>query len=178
MYSALNLNKQGSTIFFYLLHTVTINYTHWGILSLPLVVQSLSHIWLSATSWTAACQAILSFPISWRLLKFCNYLILCHPFSSCLQFFPASRSLSMSQLFASGDQTIGYSSVLPMNILGWFPLGLTGLISWLSKGLSRVFYSTTFQRHQFFHTQPFLLSISHIHTWLLKKSQLWLYKVL
>ena len=151
---------QGSTIFFYLLNTVTINYTHWGILSLLLVVQSLSRIWLSATSWTTACQAVLSFTISWRLLKFYNYLILCHPFSSCLQSFPASRSFPMSQLFASGDQSIGDSasaSVLPMSILGWFPLGLTGLISWLSKGLSRVFSSTTFQKHQFFHTQPFFI---------------------
>ena len=78
------------------------------------------------------------------------------PFSSCLQFFPASRYFPMSQLFASGDQTIGASasaSVLPMNIQDWFPLGLTGLISLLSKGLSRVFSNTTVQKHQFFGTQ-------------------------
>ena len=91
------------------------------------------------------------------------------PFSSCLQSFPASGSFLMSQLFASGGQSIGASasaSVLPMNIQGWFPLGFTGLISLLSKGLSRVSSSTTVQRHQFFSAQPFLLSSSHICTWL------------
>ena len=71
------------------------------------------------------------------------------PFSSCLQSFPASGSLPISQLFASGGQSIGVSasaSVLPMNIQGWFPLGLTGLTSLLSKGLLRVFSRTTVQR--------------------------------
>ena len=72
------------------------------------------------------------------------------PFSCCPQFFPVSGSFPMSWLFASGGQSIGASaSVLPMNILDWFPLGLTGLISLLSKGLSRVFCSTTIQKHQF-----------------------------
>ena len=61
-----------------------------------------------------------------------------------------------------------------MNIQGWFPLGLTGLISLLSKGLSRVFFRTTVQRHQFFGTQPFILSSSVIREWLLKKLYLWL----
>ena len=84
----------------------------------------------------------------------------CHPiisssaalFSSGLQSFPTSRSFLMSQLFTSGGQSIGASasaSVLLMNIQGWFPLGLTGLISLLSKGLSRVFSNTTVQKHQF-----------------------------
>ena len=71
----------------------------------------------------------------------------------------------MSQLVTSSGQSIGTSassSVLPMNIQGWFPLGLTGLISFLSKGLSRVFSSTTIQKHQFFGTQPSLWSNSHI----------------
>ena len=71
----------------------------------------------------------------------------------CLQSFPASGSFPMSQLFTSTGQSIGVSasaSVLPMNIQGWFLLRLTGLISLLSKGLSRVFSSTTVQRHQFF----------------------------
>ena len=70
------------------------------------------------------------------------------PFSSCLQSFPASGSFPMNQFFASGGQSIGVSasaSVLPVNIQDWFPLGLTGLISLLSKGLSRVFSSTTIQ---------------------------------
>ena len=78
------------------------------------------------------------------------------PFSSCLQPFPASGSFPMSWLFASGGQSIGVSasaSVLPMNIQGWFPLGLTRLISLLSKGLSRLFSSTTIQKHQFFGPQ-------------------------
>ena len=88
----------------------------------------------------------------------------CHPttsssvvlFSSCPQSFPASGSFPMSQLFASGGQSIGVSastSVLPMNIQDWFPLGWTGGISLQSKGLSRVFSNTTVQKHQFLSTQ-------------------------
>ena len=95
------------------------------------------------------------------------------PFSSCPQSFPASGSFPMSQLFTLGGQSIGISasaSVLPMNIQGWFPLGLTGWISLLSKGLSRVFSNTTIQKHQSFSAQPSLWSRSHIHTWLLDKS--------
>ena len=101
----------------------------------------------------------------------------CHPtisssatcFSSCPQSFPASGSFPVSQLFASGGQSIGawsLASVLPMNIQDWFSLGLTGLISLQSKGLSRVFYSTTVQKYQFSGVQPPLWSNSHIHTWL------------
>ena len=78
------------------------------------------------------------------------------PFSSCLQSFPASGSFQMNQLFAWGGQSIGASastSVLPMNIQGWSPLGWTGWISLQSKGLSRVFSNTTVQKHQFFSTQ-------------------------
>ena len=91
-----------------------------------------------------------SCPLSWW----------CHPtvssFSSCSQSFPASGSSPMSQLFASGSQSTGASasaSVLPVNIQGWFPLGLTGLISLQSKGLSRVFSSTKIWKHQFFGIQ-------------------------
>ena len=92
------------------------------------------------------------------------------PFSSCLQSFPPSGSFPVSQFFTSGGQSIGPStSVLPMNIQGWFPVGLTGLISLLSKGLSRMFSSTTVQKHQFFSAQPSLWSNSHICTWLLEK---------
>ena len=94
------------------------------------------------------------------------------PFSSCLQSFPASESFPMNQFFSSGGQTIGVSasaSVLPMNIQDWIPLGLTGGISLLSKGLSRVFSYTTLQKNQFFSTQLSLQSNSHIHTWLLEK---------
>ena len=78
------------------------------------------------------------------------------PFSSCLQSFPASGFFLVSQLFASGGQSIGVSasaSVLPMNIQDWFSLGWTGWISLQSKGLSRVFFNTTVQKHQFFDTQ-------------------------
>ena len=75
------------------------------------------------------------------------------PFSSCLQFFPASRSFQINQFFASGGQSIGVSasaSVLPMDIQDWFPLGWTGWISLQAKGLSRVFSNTTVLKHQFF----------------------------
>ena len=78
------------------------------------------------------------------------------PFSSCPQSFPASESLQMSQLFASGDQSIGVAastSVLPVNTQDWYSLGWTGWISLQSKGLSRVFSNTTVQTHQFFSTQ-------------------------
>ena len=100
------------------------------------------------------------------------------PFSSCHQPFPASGSFLMSQLFASSGPSIGTpgsASVLPMNIQALFPLGLTSLISLLSKGLSRVFSSTTIQKHQFFGAQPSFWFSCHIHTWLLEKWQLWLY---
>ena len=83
-----------------------------------------------------------------------------------------SESFPRSQLFVSGDQSIGASasaSVLPMDIQGWFPLGLTGLISLPSKGLSRAFSSTTVWKHQFFGAQPSLWYNSHIHKWLLAK---------
>ena len=97
------------------------------------------------------------------------------PFSSCLPSFPASGSFQMSQFFTSGGQSIEASaSVLPVNIQDWFPLGLTGLISLQSKGLSRVFSNTTVQKHQFFGTQPSLWSNSHTHTWLLEKPYHWL----
>ena len=109
--------------------------------------------------WTTAHQPSLTFTIFWSLLKLMstesvmpsNHLILCHTISSCPQSFPASGSFPVSQLFASSGQIIeSITSILPMNIQGWFPLGLTGLISMLSKGLSRVFSSTTVWKHQFF----------------------------
>ena len=83
------------------------------------------------------------------------------------QSFPTLGASPMSQLCASGGQSIGASalaSVLPMNIQGWFPFGSAGLISLQSKGLSRVFSSTTTWRHQFFSAQPSLWPKSHIHT--------------
>ena len=121
------------------------------------------------------------FPVLHCLLEFAQthvHWIWCHStisssvarFSSCLQSFSASGSFPMSWLFASGGQIIEASaSVLLMNIQGWFPLGLTGLISLLSKGLSRVFSSTTVWMHQFFSAQSYLWSNSHICTWQLEK---------
>ena len=94
------------------------------------------------------------------------------PFSFCLRSFPASGSSQTSELFASRGQNIGVSasaSDLPTNIQDLFPLGWTGLISWQSKGLSRVFSNTTVQKHQFFITQLSLWSNSHIHAWLLER---------
>ena len=138
-----------------------------------IIVQLFSHQVMSGSEilWTPAHQAFLSFPISRSLLKCTsiewvmpsNHLILCFPFSSCLQSLPASGSFPISQLFTSGDQlfTSASAEVLPMNIQGWLPLGWTGLISLLSKGLSRVFPNTV-GNHQFFGIQPSLWSNSHI----------------
>ena len=139
-----------------------------SVLLLPLSsVQSLSHVQLFATPWTAARQASLSITNSQSLLRLMsiksvmpsNHLILSSAspviLFSCPQYFPAPGSFPMSQLFTSGGQSIGVSasaSVLPMNIQGWFPLGLTGLISLQFKGLPRVFSNTTVQKHQFFGT--------------------------
>ena len=94
------------------------------------------------------------------------------PFSSRLPSFPASVSFPMSRLFPSGGQRTGVSasaSVLPMKIQGWSPLGWTGWISLQSTGLSGVFSSTTFQKHQFICAQPSLQSSPHVCTWLLGK---------
>ena len=111
------------------------------------------------TPWTAAHQASLSFTISLSLLKVMfiglvmpsNHVILCCPLLLLPSIFPSIRVFSpASRLFASGGQSIRASgSVLPISIQGWFSLGLTGLTSLLSKRLSRVFSSITFQKHQF-----------------------------
>ena len=136
-------------------------------LSIVVFVQLPSPVWLSVTPWAAACQASLSLTISQNLpcplVSSCPLNRWCHLTISsslalffCLQFFPASGSFPMSQLFASSGQRIGASasaSVLPMNIQGWFPSGLTGLISLLSKGLSSIFSNTTIWKYQFFGTQ-------------------------
>ena len=93
------------------------------------------------------------------------------PFSH-LQSLPASGSFRMSQFFASGGQSIEVSastSVLPMNIQDWIPLGWTDWISLQSEGLSRIFSNTTVQKHPSFGAQPSLWSNSQIHTWLLEK---------
>ena len=108
--------------------------------------------------------------IQWCYLTISSSAVL---FTACPQSFPASGSFPMSQLFASGGQSIGAStsaSVLRINIQGWFSLGLTGLISLLSKGLSIVFSRTMVSKHEFFGIQPSLFSNSHISTWLLEKT--------
>ena len=118
-------------------------------------------------------------PVSEACSDLCPLSQWCHPAisssvipSSCPQSFPASGSFPVSQFFASGGQSTRASasaSGLPMSIQDWFPLGLTGLVSLLSKGLSRVFSSNRVQKHQYFSTQLSLWSISHIHTWPLEK---------
>ena len=113
-------------------------------------------VWLFATPWTGACQASLFLTTSWVCSNSCPLSWWCHPiisssvthFSSCPQPFPTSGSFQMSQFSSSGGQSIRVSasaSVLPMTIQVWFSLELTGLISLLSKGLSRIF--STRQEH-------------------------------
>ena len=116
-------------------------------------------------SWRPMDCSVPGFPVLHYLPEFAQICV--H------QSFPASESFPMSWLFPSGGQSIGASAsalVLPMNIQGWFPLGLTGLISLQSKGLSRVLSNTTVQKHQFFSTELSLWSNFHIHAWLLDKS--------
>ena len=128
-------------------------------------VQSPSHVQLFVTPCIASqrypCLSPThgtcsnSHPSSW----WCHTTILSSvvPFSSCLRSFPASGSFPMSQFFASGSQSIGVSastSVLPTNIQGWFPSGLSGLNSFQSKGLSRVFCNNTVPKHQFVIAPP------------------------
>ena len=131
-------------------------------------VQSFSRVWLFVTPWSAAHQISLSNTNSRMLFILMSIDQWCHPtitssvvlFSSCLQSFPASGSFQMGQFFESGSQSIAISasvSVLPKNIQDWFPLGWTGWISLLPKGLPRVFSNTTVQKHQFFSTQRSLI---------------------
>ena len=127
-------------------------------------VQSLSYVQFFVTPWTAAHQASSSITNSQSLLKLMsiesvmpsNHLILCHPLLLSSSVFPSIMSFPMNWLFASGAQSTGVSassSVLSMNTQDWFPLGWTGWVSLLSKGLSKVFSNTTVQKHQFFSTQ-------------------------
>ena len=121
----------------------------------------------------AACQGSLSITNSQSSLKLMfielvmpsNHLILCRPLLLLPSIFLSIRSFPVSQFFASGGQSIGVSastSVLPMNIQDWFPLGWTGWISLQSKELSRVFSNTTVQKHQFFSTLAFfIVQVSH-----------------
>ena len=148
----------------------------WGKFFFYFIFSSLQSCQILCDPCTAARQAFLSIINSQSAPKLMsvesmmpsNHLILCVPFSSCPQSFPALGSFQMSQCFTSGGQSIGVSastSVLPMNTQDWSPLGWTGWISLLSKGLSRVFSNTTVQNYQFFSTQLSSQSNSHIHTW-------------
>ena len=146
------------------------------------VVQSLSRVWLFATPWTAAYQVLLSSTVSQICSNSCSLSRWCYLtisssaalFSICLQSFPASGSFPTSRLFSSGGQGTRASasaSVLPVYGQGWFPFGLTGLISLQSNGLPRVFSSTTVGKDNFFNTQSSLWSNSHIH----RVEQFWLH---
>ena len=121
----------------------------------------------------------------WNLLKLMsiesvmpsNHLILCHPLLLLPSIFPSIRGFSNeSALCNRWPKYWSFSfSIISMNIQGWFPLGLTGLISLQSKGLSRIISNTIVQKHQFFGTQTALWSNCHIHIWILEKPKLWLY---
>ena len=148
---------------------------------LVVIIQSLSHVRLFVTPWTAAHQASLSLTISQSLIKLMsiksvmpsNHLILCCPFLLLPSIFPSIR-------VSSGESSLSIrwpkywvsasASGLPMNVQDWFPLGWTGWISLQSKGLLRVFSSTTVKKHQFFGAQLSSQSNSHIHTWPLEKT--------
>ena len=145
-------------------------------------VQWLSHVWLFGNPWTVACQASLSITNSQACSNSCPSSWWCHPtisssiisFSSCLQSFPVSESFPVTQLCSSHQVTKVLElqpqhQSLQMNIQNWFLLGLTGLISLHSKGISRVFSNNTVQKNQFLSIHPSLWSSSHIHTWLLEK---------
>ena len=134
-------------------------------------VQSLSHVQLFATPSTTACQASCPSPTPEACSNFCPSSRWCHPTISssvvpfsCLQSFPASGSFQMSQLLASGGQSIGVSasaSVLPMNIQDRSPLGWTGWISLQSKGLWRIFSNTTSKASVLWCSAFFMVQLSH-----------------
>ena len=150
-------------------HTLILNFV---------VVQPLSSVQLFVTTWTAAWQASLSFTISRNLLKFMsieammpsNHVIFCHPLFLLLSIFPRIWVFTMSQLFASCGQNIAAlasAPVLLMNIKGWFPLGLTGLISLLSKEQGNLFVYIYFMYIKVMYTPQFK------NTSLLKRRRQW-----
>ena len=148
-------------------------------------VQSLSHVWLFATPWIAACQASLSITNSQSLIKLVSiesvmpssHLILCRPLLLLPPIPPSIRLFSNESTLRIRWPQYGVSasaSVLPMNTQDWSPLQWTGWISLQSKGFSRVFSNTKVQKLQFFSAQLSSQSNSHIHTWPLEKPQPWL----
>ena len=143
-------------------------------------VQMLSCVQLLATSWTAACQASLFITNPWSLLKLMsiesvmpfNHLALCCPLLLLPLIFPSIRVFpNESVLGIRWPKYWSFSfNISPSNeIQDWFPVELTSWLSLQSKGLSRVFFNTTVQKHQFFSTQLSLWSNSYIHTWLQEK---------
>ena len=149
----------------------------WWLSTMLLIVQSLSRVWLFVTPCTAACQASLSFSISWRLLKLMfiesvmpsNHLVLCCPFLPAFSLSQHQGLFFMSQFFTSGGQSIEASasaSFLPINIQGWFPLGLTGLTSCSTQDSQNSLQqhsskASIFQRSAFFTVQllqPYMTS--------------------
>ena len=148
-------------------------------------VQFFSCVWLFATPWTAARQASLSItnsqnppkPMSIESVMPSNHLILCRPLLLLPLIFPSIRVFSSElalRIRWPKYWSFSFSISLFNNIQDWFPLGL--ILQF--KGLSRVFSSTMVQKHQFFGAQLSLWSNSHIHTWLLEKPLLWLYRPL
>ena len=142
----------------------------------PLWLHGLQHVRLPCPSPTSRPCSSSCLSSRWCHPTISSSVI---PFSSYLQSFPPSGSFQMSQLFASGGQSIGVSaSVLPMNIQDWFPLAQTGLISLLSKKLSRVF-SSIIWKHRFFGTQPFfMVQLSHPYSMTTGKTIALLYEQL
>ena len=158
----IKVERVGILVFFQILDEIlsVFHWWVWGWLS----VQSLTRVLLFATPWTAAHQFPSPSTIPRAYTNSCPSSQWCHPtissslvpFSSLLQSLLAPGSFPMSQFFKSGGQSIGVSALVvfvPMNIQDWFPLGWTGWISLQSKGLSRVFFNTTVQKHQLFGTQ-------------------------
>ena len=130
----------------------------------PSSVQSLSRVWLFVTPWTAACQDSLSITNSRSLLKLMSISSSVVPFFSCLQSFAASGSFPMIQFFTSGGQSIGVSastSVLPMNIQNWFPLGWTGWISAVQGTLKSLLQHHSSKASILLHSAFFIVQLSH-----------------
>ena len=187
-WNALSFLHLNATKFFEKIIIISIFRSCRSAMGRVVAIQLLSHVWLlykrhrsvPLTPGTAACRLPCPSLSPWDYSNSCPLSQWCHStisfsvtlFYSWPQSFPASGSFLMSRLFASGGQSIGASvsaSVLPMNIQGWFPIGLTGWISLQSKELSKVLSNTAAQKYQFFCIQPSLWSNSHICTWLLEK---------
>ena len=143
-------------IFFYRLQMLIRSKNTFTAASSLSSVQSFSHVWLFVTPWTAACQASLSITNPQSLPKLMsiesvmpsNYLILCCPLFLLPSIFPSIKVFSNTFIGISASTLLR-----PMNTQDWSSLGWTDLISLQSKGLSRVFYTTTVQKHQFFNAQ-------------------------